>query len=149
MSLVPELDHPEDECPRPYRRLLDALHRLLDGTPQSPELAEQMEDADGSHKPLITQTNVAIEAGSPSLRKYISGEKCKYPRMAAFIVSLRSTHGVSEGTLEKIRRQAELIARYEQKVRVLRSKVLDAIREKDEALQALADERSRARRKAD
>lgn len=145
MSLIPNLDFPEEDCPRPYRRLVEALHRLLDGEPTAPELTEAGGTDGEDARVLITQTNVAIEAGSRSLRKHISGGNCRYPKLAAYILSLRSTHGVTEGTLEKIRRQADLIRQYEQKIRVLRSKVLLAIQEKDEALQLLADERSKRR----
>lgn len=136
MALVPTLDYAEGHGPSSYWKLVRALENLLDDQPESEELRARREEADAQgqlHPISITQLNVAIESGSRSRRKLISGEKSSFPKLAAYITSLRSTHGVVANTTERLRRQAEDIATLDQKVRVLRSQVLAALKAKDDA----------------
>lgn len=142
MNVLPALDFPDGEGPRIYIALTDALQRLLNDEPTDPTLLALREEADedGVSRPVpVTQQNVAIEAGKPFWRKHISGEKCTFPKLAAHIVSLRSTHGVSENTTIRLERQAREIAELDQRVRTLRSRVLEANRAKDEAEKQLLD----------
>lgn len=149
MALIPELDFPEGSGPALYWALVHALERLLDDAPQSDELRARREDADADGQSsfiTITQLNVAIESGSETRRKFISGARCKFPKLAAYIVSLRSTHGVSQNTTDRLKQQAADIARLDQKVRVLRSQVLAAIKAKDDAEAQLLDAQDQIRR---
>lgn len=134
MSAIPELDFPDGEGPPIYLALTDALQRLLDDEPTDAVLLALREesDEDGATRPIpVTQRNVAIESGKPFWRKHISGEKCTYPKLAEYILSLRPTHGVSENTTIRLERQAREIAELDQRVRTLRSRVLEAQRSKD------------------
>lgn len=143
MSVIPELDFPDGEGPPIYVALTEALQRLLDDEPTDPTLRALREEADehGATRPVpITQKNVAIECGKPFWRKHISGEKSTtYPRLAAYILSLRPTHGVSENTSIRLDRQAREIAELDQRVRTLRSRVLEAQRAKDAVEAELLD----------
>lgn len=141
MTVIPELDHPEGSGPKTYWMLVAALQRLLDDEPIDPVIVAMREEAgaDGRTRPVpITQLNVAIESGNENRRKFISGTK-HYRKLAEYIVSLRSTHGVSENTTRKLERQAEDIALLDQKVRALRSQVLVAVEARHAAERALLD----------
>ncbi len=144
MTIIPTLDFPDGEGPPTYWKLVAALERLLADEPEDPLMRAMREEADEEDivRPVpVTQKNVAIESGKLSRRKHISGEKCTFPRLAAFILSLRSTHGVSENTTRRLERQSEDIALLDQKVRVLRSRVLAAVAAKDAVEDELADAR--------
>ncbi len=140
--IVPELDYPEGKGPDTYWMLVQALQNLLDDDPQSPELFDRRHEAgaDGETRPIrINQSNVAIESGKLNRRKLIVGEKPTYPKLAKFIADLKPTHGLSENTTERLKRQSEEIATLTQKVRVLRSRMFEAINARDLAEGQLLD----------
>lgn len=138
--IVPELDFPEGTGPETYWMLVQGLQNLLDDDPKSAELFDRRHEADGDGEtwPIrINQSNVAIESGKLNRRKLIVGEKPVYPKLAAYITDLKATHGVTTNTSERLKRQAQDIAELSQKVRVLRSRMFEAINAKNAAEQEL------------
>lgn len=113
-----EIDWSEGENSDAFADYVAAIYRLRRGAPNfhRPFVAIVEE---GGRVPL-TQESVALEAGRP--RSRISGRDADFKRLAAYIKSLRSTHGVSDNTLAKLRRQSEEIAFLEQRVKVYQSK---------------------------
>lgn len=140
--IVPELDFPEGKGPDTYWMLVQALQNLLDDDPRSAELFDRRHeaDADGETRPIrINQSNIAIESGKLNRRKLILGENPTYPKLAEFVAQLRPTHGVSGNTTERLKRQSEDIATLTQKVRVLRSRMFEAINARNVAEGELLD----------
>jgi hypothetical protein len=121
---VIELDFPSGKGPSAYWVLIGALERLLDNEPTHPDLValkEELASQDPPDRIRVTQLNVALEAGKK--RDYISGENATFKKLAAYIKSLRPTHGVVRNTTEKLKKQAADIVWLEQRITVLRSKV--------------------------
>ena len=117
---IPPYDGDEDRTPEAYTDFVAALERLIDGTPTDPRLIELLES--NGHVP-ITQANVASEAQRD--RKAISGKACRYPRLAAFIKSLRGTHGVTPSTTALIQRLQAEAREWRHREKVLCSKIAE------------------------
>lgn len=120
-----ELDFPQGEGPAAYWELIEALERLLDNAPNHPDLVAMKEELAAQDPPdtiRVTQQNVALEAGNKK-RDLISGKDARFKKLAAYIKSLRPTHGVVRNTTEKLKKQADDIVWLQQRITVLRSKV--------------------------
>lgn len=124
-----------------YGLYVSAFERLLAQDPENnqlehPALREMLEDL--GHVP-VTQGNVALEAGELS-RKPLTGEG-RFKELGARIKSCRSSHGVSPNTTAQLERLRSDLGEANQTIVALRSKMAEAILQKDRALIALRDER--------
>ena len=72
----------------------------------------------------VNQSNVALESGHP--RSRISGDG-DFRNLGATIKGFRSTHGVSDRTLDKLRLKSEEIALLSQRVKVYQSKLAGSV----------------------
>ncbi len=138
-----DIDWSEGENSDAFADYVAAIYRLRRGAPSHhPPFVAIVEE--GGRVPL-TQENVALEADRP--RSRISGKDADFKGLAAYIKSLRSSHGVSENTLAKLRRQSEEIAFLEQRVKVYQSRhaaaviTIDALRRDISDLEATAARR--------
>lgn len=139
-----EIDWSEGENSDAFADYVAAIYRLRRGAPKNhPPFVAIVEE--GGRVPL-TQESVALEANRP--RSRISGRDADFKKLAAYIKSLRPTHGVSDNTLAKLRRQSAEIAFLEQRVKVYQSRHAAAVITIDALRRDLSDlEATAARRK--
>lgn len=141
-----ELDQSEGKGSEAYQDYVNALSRILANDPEDEELDKWREE-DG--RVLATQINVAALAGRK--RSRISGAKSDFPILSAFISDLKAEFGVKSTTTERLKRQAADIEILLQRLKVARSRLAEAILNREQLTEELERtrgdlERARARR---
>lgn len=131
-----------------YPKFVDAFRRLAASPQQPVEDPEFVEMAAEEKRIKVTIANVAREGGVNPQR--FTGGKSDFKQLSALVKSYRPSLGVSENTTLKIERQATTIGDLEQMLKVVRSRLAEAIILKDEALldlQEARDEISRIKKR--
>lgn len=117
-----DIDWSEGKNSQAFADYVAAFHRLVAGRPEhhGPFVAI-VEDGGRVN---VNQLNVALESGHP--RSRISGDG-DFKKLGATIKGFRSTHGVSDRTLDKLRLKSEEIAFLSQRVKVFQSKLAASV----------------------
>ncbi len=128
-------------------RLLEAaFQRLLSQSPadnmlEDDELREMLEE---NLRVPVTQITVAQEAGLS--RKLLTGDDSRFKELAARIKGVKSTHAVLPSTTAKMDKLQQELDEARGIIRVIRSKMAEAILKTDRAEAAVRQEKAQVER---
>ena len=142
---IEELDQTEGKGSAAYADYYNALRRILADDPEDEEL-DQFRDTDGRVRATIM--NVATLAGRKPQR--LMGKDTPFPKLATYILSLKSEFGVKKTTSDRLKRQAEDIVMLVQRLKAVRSRLAESIIVRDDLtgrLETAREDLERARSK--